>query len=138
MKNNSSTFSVLIPDGETTLLSNVVHSLSLIGNVKIYVLSSHKRRYFKYSIDNNCFKHSRFIEKFVYYQNTTVDEWLDKIDHTVEAFGIDIIMPIFDVSTIKILKNQNELKSKSTLRYLSSSTEFETALRKNLFYFLLY
>ncbi|MCB0399522.1 MAG: ATP-grasp domain-containing protein [Winogradskyella sp.] len=137
MKNNSSTFSILIPDGETTLLSNVVHSLSLIGHVKIYVLSSHKRRYFKYSIDNNCFKHSRFIEKFIYYQNTTVDEWLNKIDNAVEAFGIDLVMPIFDVSTIKILNHQDKLKSKPKLCYLSSLTDFETALRKDLLYLFL-
>lgn len=46
-------------------------------------------------------------------------------------------MPIFDISTIKILKHQNELKSKSKLCYLSSITDFETALHKDLLYLFL-
>ncbi|MHA7844309.1 MAG: ATP-grasp domain-containing protein [Winogradskyella sp.] len=137
MKNNSKTLSILIPDGETTLLSNVVHSLSLIAHVKIYVLSSHKRRYFKYSIDNNCFKYSRFIEKFIYYENTTPEEWIDKIDATVEDYSIDLIMPIFDVSTKRILEHQNNLKNRSKLCSLSSLSNFETALRKDLLYLFL-
>ena len=137
MNNNSKTLSILIPDGETTLLSNVVHSLSLVEGVKIYVLSSHKRRYFKYSIDNNCFKHSRFIERFIYYKNTTPEEWVEKIDATVVDFSIDLIMPIFDVSTKRILEHINKLKNKSKLCSLSSLTNFETALRKDLLYHFL-
>lgn len=137
MKNNSKTLSILIPDGETTLLSNVVHSLSLIAHVKIFVLSSHKRRYFKYSIDNNCFKYSGFIEKFIYYENTTPEEWIDKIDATVEDYSIDLIMPIFDVSTKRILEHQNNLKNRSKLSSLSSLSNFETALRKDLLYLFL-
>ena len=136
-KNNYNTFSILIPDGETTLLSNVVHSLSLIGHLKIYVLSSHKRKYFEYSIDNSCFKHSRFIEKFIYYKNTTTDEWISKIDSTVEKFDIDLIMPIFDVSALKILKYQSKLKNKSKLCLLPNLNDFETALRKDLLYLFL-
>lgn len=137
MRNESNTFSVLIPDGETTLLSNVVHSLSLIEGVKIYVLSSHKRRYFKYSIDNNCFKHSRFIERFIYCKNTTPEEWIERIDATVERFSIDLIMPIFDVSTKRILEHINKLKNKSKLCSLPSLSDFETALRKDLLYLFL-
>lgn len=137
MRNNPNTFSILIPDGETTLLSNVVHSLSLVRNVKIYVLSSHKKRYFKYSIDNSCFKHSRFIEKFIYYKNTTTEEWINKIDATVKAYDIDLVMPIFDVSTKRILEHYHKLKSKSKLCYLSSLANFETALRKDLLYLFL-
>lgn len=127
--------SVLIPDGETTLLSNVVHSLSLIKSIKIYVISSHKRQYLKYTItSNSCFKHSRFIEKYVYFENTSTEAWLDKIDRTVEDYGIDLIMPIFDVTTKRILEHKHQLKHKSKLCYLSHLTDFETALRKDLLY----
>ena len=126
--------SVLIPDGETTLLSNVVYSFSLIKHVKIYVLSSHKRRYLKYSIDNSCFKYSRFIEAFIYYENTTTEGWINKIDATVEDYDIDLIMPIFDLSTKRILEHRNNLKHKSKLCCLSHITNFETALRKDLLY----
>jgi predicted ATP-grasp superfamily ATP-dependent carboligase len=137
MKDDLNNFSILIPDGETTLLSNVVHSLSLVEGVKIYVLSSHKRRYFKYSIDNNCFKRSRFIEKFIHYKNTTPEEWIEKIDATVEDFSIDLIMPIFDVSAKRILEHINRLKNKSKLCSLPNLSNFETALRKDLLYFFL-
>lgn len=137
MKNDSNSFSVLIPDGETTLLSNVVHSLSLVEHVKIYVLSSHKRRFFKYSIDNNCFKHSRFIEKFIYYKNSTPKEWIEKIDAIVEDFNIDFIMPIFDVSAMKILEHINSLNNRTRLCNLSNLSDFETALRKDLLYLFL-
>jgi len=134
MKNNSNTLSILIPDGETTLLSNVVHSLSLVRNIKIYVLSSHKKKYFKYSIDNNCLKHSRFIERFIYYKSSTPEYWIEKIDETVEAFNIDLIMPIFDVSTSKILKYKSLLKNESKLCNLTDVGNYETALRKDLLY----
>ena len=137
MKNSPNTFSILIPDGETTLLSNVVHSLSLVEGVKIYVLSSHKRRYFKYSIDNSCFRYSRFIEKFIHYKNTSIEEWIEKIDATVEDFSIDLIMPIFDVSTKRILEHIDKLKNKSKLCSLPNLSNFETALRKDLLYLFL-
>ncbi|WP_299526130.1 ATP-grasp domain-containing protein [Winogradskyella sp.] len=132
MKSNLKNISILIPDGETTLLSHVVYSLALIKYIKIYVLSSHKTGYFEYSLDNNCFKHSRFIEKFVYYEKTTTEAWINKIDNTVEVYDIDLIMPIFDLSTDKLLKHIDLLKSRTKLCYLSSHTNFETALRKDL------
>lgn len=137
MKNSHNTFSILIPDGETTLLSNVVYSLSLVRDVKIYVMSSHKRKYFRYSIDNSCFKYSRFIEKFIYYENTSIEDWIYKIDTTAETYGIDLIMPIFDVSTKKILEHLKLLKNKSKLCNLTSLTNYETALRKDFLYLFL-
>lgn len=137
MKNSPNTFSILIPDGETTLLSNVVHSLSLIKGVKIYVLSSHKKKYFKYSIDNSCFKHSRFIEKFIHYKNTTTQDWINRIDDTVETYNIDLILPIFDVSTKRILEHLSLLRNTSKLCALSDLNDFETAIRKDLLFLFL-
>jgi D-aspartate ligase len=134
MKNNHKSFSILIPDGETTLLSNVVYSLSLIKGVKIFVLSAHKGKFFSYSTDNSCFKYSRLIDKFIHCPNTKDIEWLNKIDTIVDKYNIDLIMPIFDISTLYILKESHNLRNRAKLCLLSDKSNFEKALRKDLLY----
>jgi predicted ATP-grasp superfamily ATP-dependent carboligase len=134
MKYNHNTISVLIPDGESTLLSNVVYSLSLIKKVKIYVLSSHKGKCFKFSLNNNCFKYSRFIDRFIYYSPKSDEAWIRKIDTVVNDYGIDVIMPIFDVSTKRIIESKHFLVNKSKLVLLPELSDFNKALHKDLLY----
>ncbi|WP_422104622.1 ATP-grasp domain-containing protein [Winogradskyella sp.] len=134
MKSNLKNISVLIPDGESTLLYNVVYSFSLIRHVRIYVMSSHRQIFFKYSKRNNCLKSSRYVKKFLFYPETTDENWINHINQTVEDFNIDIIMPIFDDGAERIIRNAEYLKHKAKLCPLPNLSNFLTARHKDRLY----
>jgi len=125
MVNRTENISVLIPDGEDNLLLNVVYSLSLKKNVKIYVLSSKRQHYMKYS---------SFIERYSFYPGTNDKDWINNINNQVEKHNIDVIMPVYDTGFSRIIKNKHLLKKKDKLCSLPSLSKFESARNKDLLY----
>lgn len=135
MKKKRNTFSVLIPDGEATLIYNVVYSFSLMKNVKIYVLSSHTNRFFDLSTNNSCcLKYSRYIEKYFYDPITTDSKWLNRIDDIVLNNNIDCIIPVLDKTTKRIVENEHLLKSRGKLCTLPELSSLRLAMDKGLLY----
>ncbi|MCA0153209.1 ATP-grasp domain-containing protein [Winogradskyella vincentii] len=117
--------SVLIPDGEDNMLLNVVYSLSLQSNITIYVLSSSKNHYMKYS---------RFIEKFIFKEETDEREWVESINELVERYNIDLIIPVFEIGFRKLIKNKTFLRHKDKLCLLPSLENFDIARNKYSLY----
>ena len=81
MKSKSKSISVLIPDGESSFLQIVVNCLSLVKNIKIFVISSNKSDFMKYSF---------FVEEYIFFTDSSDEEWLNRINHEVEKNNIDI------------------------------------------------
>lgn len=133
MKDNSISFSVLVPDGEATLISSVVNSLSLMKSIKIYVLSSHTNKFLKPSNNNSCcLKYSRFIEKYIYYPVSTDSEWVSKIDDIVDIYSIDFVIPVIDKTIKRIIYNKHLFRNKSKLCILPEISSLELARDKGL------
>mgnify|MGYP001826466706 CR=1 FL=1 len=117
--------SVLIPDGEDNMLLNVVYSLSLQSNITIYVLSSSKNHYMK---------SSKFIEKYIFKEETDEREWVDTINELVERYNIDLIIPVFEIGFRKLIKNKTFLRHEEKLCLLPSLENFDIARNKYSLY----
>ncbi|GGZ68907.1 ATP-grasp domain-containing protein [Algibacter mikhailovii] len=125
MAKNLKNISVLIPDGETHVLLYVVNCLSLEKGVDIYVISSKKKGYMKYS---------RFIKKYIYYPETTTEDWIAHINSEVERHQIDIVLPIYYNGIKALLKNRNKLKYPDKLCDLPSLKNFSIAGNKGFLF----
>ena len=126
MKSKSKSISVLIPDGESSFLQIVVNCLSLVKNIKIFVISSNKSDFMKYSF---------FVEEYIFFTDSSDEEWLNRINHEVEKNNIDIIIPIFQNGFKRIIKHQKLLKNKDKLCVLPALSDFNTANDKGLLYY---
>lgn len=126
MKSKSKSISVLIPDGESSFLQIVVNCLSLVKNIKIFVISSNKSDFMKYSF---------FVEEYIFFTDSSDEEWPNRINHEVEKNNIDIIIPIFQNGFKRIIKHQKLLKNKDKLCVLPALSDFNTANDKGLLYY---
>lgn len=123
MKKKVNTFSVLIPDGDSPLLFNVLNCFSLTNEVDVYIMSKFK---------NNPFKYSQNIKHFVYNPKPNSPmEWISNINKVLGEFNIDIVMPILE-SSIKILIENKDLIYLNRLVNLPTRENFNTALNKAL------
>jgi predicted ATP-grasp superfamily ATP-dependent carboligase len=122
-----SNISILIPDSEDhkPLTLQVIHCLSLKKNVKIYIMSSDKQNYLKYS---------RYVEHVFYYKDTDDNNWIHYINNQVEKHKIDIIMPVFEIGIKRLIENKKLVKRKEKLCILPSLLNFNTADDKGLLY----
>jgi hypothetical protein len=116
---------VLIPDGESPRLLSVINCLSLVENVEVYVMSSRRHYYMKYS---------RYIKSYVFYPDSNDRDWVNNINYEVEKNDIDVIMPVFEVGFNRIIKNKNKLKEKDKLCSLPTFPNFESARNKDSLY----
>lgn len=117
--------SVLIPDGESHLLIYIINCLSLVKNVKVYIMSSKRHDHMKYS---------RFVRHYAYYPDVNDEDWISNIDNEVNKHNIDVIMPIFEFGIRRIIKNTDKLKFKDRLCNLPSLLNFDTARNKGMLY----
>jgi D-aspartate ligase len=98
-----SDFSVLIPDSQDQklLVLQVVNCLSLHKNIKIYLMSSERHNYLKYS---------RSIKYLSYHPEKGDKNWISNINREVEKYKIDVIMPVYEFGIKRLIENKNQLK----------------------------
>lgn len=114
--------SVLIPDGESHLLSFVVNCLSSVKGVNIYVMSS---------IKWNALRFSRFVKGFDYYPETNDDTlWISNIEATATKYKVDVIMPIFETGIRRMINNRTLMSSEMNLVALTDLSTFDKAINK--------
>jgi predicted ATP-grasp superfamily ATP-dependent carboligase len=127
MNKIKSHISVLIPDSQDhkLLVLQVVNCLSLHKNIKIYVMSSERHNYLKYS---------RFVKYLSYRPEKDDKNWISNINREVEKYEIDVIMPVFEFGIKRLIENKNQLKEKDKLCVLPDLSKFNTAGDKGLLY----
>jgi predicted ATP-grasp superfamily ATP-dependent carboligase len=119
-----SKFSVLIPDGESMLLRNVINCLSSERNIKIYVLSD---------TINNEMRYSRYIHKFFFIpKNSYNEDWISSINKITDTYSINVIMPIYEFGIQAIIKHKLLIKHQSKIVPLPSLDSFTIANNKGL------
>lgn len=119
--------SVLIPDSQDhkLLVLQVVNCLSVHKNVKVFVMSSDKHNYLKYS---------RYVKHLSYYPETDIKNWIANINTEVERYAIDVILPVFETGIKKLITNKNLIKQNDKLCLLPNLSNFNTAQNKGLLY----
>lgn len=97
---------ILIPDGETNLIFSVVYSLILSSNAELYIISSHKKKWYEHSVINNNLKYSFYVKKYFVYANSCDSQWVTFINEKVELFNIDHVLPITELGIKRVLHNE--------------------------------
>jgi predicted ATP-grasp superfamily ATP-dependent carboligase len=120
-------FSVLIPDGSDheLLVLQVVNCLALKKDVKIYIISSKRLSYLRFS---------RHVKRLIYRSKTNAKNWIKHIDEVVDAYSIDIILPVFEIGIKHLIENQIYLRHKDKLCISPNELNFKTAGYKDLLY----
>lgn len=127
MNKGKSDISVLIPDGDDhkLLVLQVINCLSLIKGIKIHVMSTNRHNHLRYS---------RYVKYVLCYPETNDKDWINNINSAVEKFAIDVILPVFEVGTKRLIENKFHIKEKNKLCALSSLSNFEKAINKGSLY----
>ncbi|MCF8273375.1 MAG: ATP-grasp domain-containing protein [Flavobacteriaceae bacterium] len=121
---NIKPISVLIPVGGNSLLMFVVHCLSQINNIKIYIISPNEQAEIK---------HSGKILNYTFFPNiNNENNWIEGINKEIEKFKIDLVMPIDEDGIRNSIKYQAKLSTYSKLVLLPSLQSFEIANNKGL------
>lgn len=90
MEKLNETYSVLIPDGERTILSAILNCASQINNIKLYVMST---------IKDNSLRYSRYVHRFFYFPEISNElEWISNINKVTREHDIDLIMPLWETA----------------------------------------
>ncbi|WP_241126450.1 ATP-grasp domain-containing protein [Cognataquiflexum nitidum] len=123
MRKPSEFYSVLIPDGEKAILLKVIYCMSHRSDIRLYVMSTIKDLPLNYS---------RYIYRFLHCpkKNNELD-WINEINKVVEENQIDVIMPIWEKSIRKLIKNKSQLNS-NKLVPLPAFSDFLVAGSKDL------
>lgn len=115
---------VLIPDGESHVLSYVINCFAKSGSVKLYVMSDKKNNYMRFS---------RYIHKFLHHnKKKTEDGWINAVDEYTEKYSVDVIFPIFETGIRVLIENKEKLKNKDKLISLPTLKNFDNACDKEL------
>lgn len=121
---NETNFSVLIPDGETHILTEVIYSLSQIKGLKLYVMSNKR---------NISLRYSRHIRNFSFYPKTLNEmEWIAHINKELDTHEIDVIMPIYEHGIRTLTKYKQQLSQPERLVSLPQLEAFDIANNKGL------
>lgn len=103
MKVEKNVYSILIPDGEGSSLQNVLYCVSHLKNIRLFVMSTKRNYHLRFS---------RHVYRFLYFpQKTQVADWIKDINHVVEEYGIDVIMPIWDRGIRKLIAHKSLLQN---------------------------
>jgi D-aspartate ligase len=123
MKIEKMNFSVLIPDGESPLLFNLLNCFSQVKGVDVYVMSN---------LEHSSFKVSSRIKKYIYNPKTNTEtDWVSNINKEVSRFNIDVVLPI-DENGIRILIKHKNLIPNNKLVALASYENFNIAINKGV------
>ena len=124
MEESNKTLSVLIPDGERSILSSILNCVSHIKNIRLYIMSTRNDLPLRYS---------RYVHRFFYFPETNNElDWIAHINKVTGEHGIDMIMPLWETSIKTILKNKNLLQNSEKLVPLPSLQNFMIASSKDL------
>lgn len=124
MKNSSQDFSVLVPDGERSLLKSLLNCFSHMKNIRLYVMSTKQ---------DLPLRHSKYVDRFFYFQasNDPLD-WIENINKITREHPIDVVMPIWEVAIKTLLENKDRLEHPEKLVPLPSLQNFTIARNKEL------
>ncbi|TDQ31408.1 ATP-grasp domain-containing protein [Zeaxanthinibacter enoshimensis] len=111
--------SVLIPDGESFYLRTVLHCLSRIKGVRIFVLSSARYTPMRFSRYVHRYEHHDFKED--------TSAWIELINRKMKEHRIDVLMPIFEVGIRKLVEHRQKLLYPEKTLLPSSLADFDTA-----------
>jgi predicted ATP-grasp superfamily ATP-dependent carboligase len=121
---SNASYSVLIPDGDSSLLGSVAKCLFQVKNVRLFIMSGRK---------DNPFRYSRYIHRFLFFPDPHNPlEWIATIDKVVAQYRIDVIMPIWETGIKSILEHQAQLKNRKKLVPLPTLQNFNIAISKDL------
>jgi predicted ATP-grasp superfamily ATP-dependent carboligase len=120
-------FSVLIPDGSDheLLVLQVINCLAHQKGVKIYIMSSKRFSYLRFS---------RHVKHLIYRPETTTENWIKHIDEIVDTYSIDLILPVFEIGIKHLIVNKSYLRHKDKLCIAPNDLNFKTAGYKDLLY----
>ena len=121
MKQNQPKIHVLIPDGESHLLLEVINCLSESDCLVVTVMSSKQ---------DNPMRFSRYIDNYSYYPPSSVEDWIGYINKEVEKREVDVIMPIFETGIKALIANRQLINCSDKLLDWPSVQNFETAINK--------
>lgn len=124
MNKSIQTISVLVPDGEISLLRSLLNCFSYIKNIKVNVMSTKKDLPIRYS---------RYIDQFFFFppSNDPLD-WIANINTVTREHPIDVIMPIWETSIKSLIENKDRIESWEKLVPLPSLQNFTNARSKYL------
>jgi len=109
--------SILIPDGESHLLTNIMNCLSLTRQIKIYIISSKKWLPYKFS---------SLISGFTYYPTTDNNElWVSQIEQVYIKNKIDLLMPIFEIGIQRVIKSKHLFSPSVKIASIPDSASFD-------------
>lgn len=115
-------FSILIPDGESYIILGVLRCLSLIKGIRLFVLSETR---------NTAVRHSRYITEFIHHPPSDSSEaWIDRINDVVDSRKIDVIMPVFEISSRKLIRHRTLLRNPDCFILPATLEIFNTAENK--------
>lgn len=121
IKNN---FSILVIVGKNNLSMFVVHCLSQVRNISIYLISSE---------EFSEIKHSSKISNYTYFNNLNDDRyWIDGINKEIEKFNINLVMPIDEYGIRQAVRHKNFINPIANLVILPSLESFDTSNDKEL------
>ncbi|NNE13629.1 MAG: ATP-grasp domain-containing protein [Saprospiraceae bacterium] len=124
MSTTSSHIKVLIPDGESALLKDVVNCLSEITYIKIYIISTDR-----YS----AMRFSRYVDRFINLPYTNDDiKWMGSINEVLTKYEIDILLPIDQIAIYKIRKHINLVNPSCRVSLIPSLPAIDIALNKSM------
>ena len=98
MKKTKNTFSVLIPDAETFAFPYILHCMSDVKNIRLFVMSTKKDFPLRYS---------RYVHRFFFFPKKNNQlEWIDNINKITDEHGIDVIMPIHEIGIKTLIEHK--------------------------------
>jgi D-aspartate ligase len=124
MKETNKTYSVLIPDGESSPLNSILNCAYYFKNIRLYVMSTTK---------DLPLRHSKYVYRFFYFPESNNElDWISNINKVTKEHAIDVIMPLWETGIKIIIKNRDMLKSAEKLVPLPSLENFLIASSKDL------
>ena len=125
MIEKSTWISILIPDGENELLTNLVKDcLARAPKIRLYVMSTKKYGPSKYS---------RYVYNYTYYPKANTElEWIANINDELLKHDIDLIMPVFEDGIRTLIKFKKFITDTHKLVILPSLEMFTIANNKAL------
>jgi D-aspartate ligase len=124
MKKSGQIYSVLVPDGEKSLLRSLLNCFSQIKNIRVYVMATKKDLPLRYS---------KYVDQFFFFPPSNDPlYWIANINKVTREHPIDVIMPIWETSIKSLIENKDRLESWDKLVPLPSLQNFTIARSKSL------
>lgn len=121
-KSSLNGLSILIPDGESYIILGVLRCLSMIEGIQLFVISETR---------NTAVRRSRYITEFIHCAPISrSDEWIEMINQISDSRNIDVILPVFEISSRKLIRHREMLRKPHSLLLPTTQEKFNTAENK--------